>query len=186
MVAASEGSCSSIGPDALPKLAAAPGTPQAGEAELVALRITLRNDGVHQLLLDPANVRWEPAQSPAAGLPPLSPLPAPVVPMYLARPAAAFTALGPMSPGIGMLPGLFAALANAAELENQKKALEAWKAIVQGDMLMAGVAVAGAERSGIVYFPKLKVGYGTLAVPVIELDDAVRYTVRLDLSGARP
>jgi hypothetical protein len=106
--------------------------------------------------------------------------------MYLAGTPATFTALGPMTPGIGMLPNLFAALANAAGQQEHAKAMEAWKASVEGDLLTEGVIAAGEERSGVVYFSKLRAAYGMLLVPVIDLDSAVRYTVRLDMSSRKP
>lgn len=159
------------------------GTQPSGQAAVVSLRVTLRNDGAHRLLVDPATIRWEPAQSATAGFPVLSPIPAAVVPMYLAGTPTTF-APGPMSPGIGMLPNLIAALANAAGQQEHEKAMEARKASVERDLLTEGPIAPGTERTGVVYFSKLRAAYGMLLVPVIDLDDASRYTVRLDMSSS--
>jgi hypothetical protein len=87
-----------------------------------------------------------------------------------------------MSPGAGMLPALFASLVSAAENERQKKDLAAWTAAIDRELLEDGIAAAGASRGGILYFPRPpQLDGGTLAIPVIDLDDALRYTVRVPL-----
>jgi hypothetical protein len=148
---------------------------------LLPVRLTLQNRGTHRLLLDPADAHWVPDGYIEDSQKPISPLPAPVVSALIAgRPFG--MAVGVMSPGVGMLPALFAALFSAAENERQKKDLAVWTAAIDRELLDAGIAAAGASRGGVIYFARTsKLDAGTLVIPVIDLDDALRYTVRVPL-----
>lgn len=148
---------------------------------LLPVRLTLQNHGTHRLALDPADAQWLPEGTAEDPPQPVSPLPAQVVSALIAgRPFG--LVVGVMSPGVGMLPALFAALVSAAENERQKKDLAAWTSAIDRELLEDGIAAAGASRSGILYFPRPpKLDGGTLAIPVIDLDDALRYTVRVPL-----
>lgn len=148
---------------------------------LLPVRLTLQNRGAHRLAVDPADAQWLPDATPGGSPPPVYPLPAPVVPAMIAgRPFG--MVVGVMSPGVGMLPALFAALVSAVENERQKKDLAAWSAAIDRDIFGAGAVPAGASRGGVIYFlrPPGLAG-GTLVIPVIDLDDALRYTVRVPL-----
>jgi len=47
-----------------------------------------------------------------------------------------------------------------------------------------GIAPGGEKRNGLIYFPKPREkDGGTLVVPVIDLDEALRYTVRVPMPG---
>lgn len=148
---------------------------------LLPVRLTLENRGTHRLALDPADAQWLPDEIAKGSPKPISPLPAPVVPALIAgRPFG--MVVGVMSPGVGMLPALFAALVSAAENERQKKDLAAWTAAISRELLDAGIAAAGATRGGVIYFARPpQLDGGTVVIPVIDLDDAVRYTVRVPL-----
>ena len=148
---------------------------------LLPVRLTLRNQGAHRFALDPADAQWLPDGTPEGSPTTVYPLPAPVVSALIAgRPFG--MVVGVMSPGVGMLPALFAALVSAAENERQKKDLAAWSAAINRDLLGAGVVPAGASRGGVIYFPRPpKLDGGTLVITVIDLDDALRYTVRVPL-----
>jgi hypothetical protein len=148
---------------------------------LLPIRLTLRNAGVRRLALDPAHVQWLPEGTPAGPPEPISPLPGRVVSGLLTgRPFG--MVVGVMSPGVGMLPALFAALFSASENARQQKELAAWNAAIERDLLADGTAVAGKDRSGIVYFPHPPTAAGgTIVIPIVDLDDAVRYTARVPL-----
>ena len=148
---------------------------------LLPLRLTLQNRGTNRLLLDPVDAQWLPEGSAESSPQPISPLPAPLVSALIAgRPFGIF--VGVMAPGVGTLPALFAGLVNAAENERQRKDLAAWTAAIERDLLRAGIAVGSASRGGVIYFPRPpKLDGGTLVIPVIDLDDALRYTVRVPL-----
>ena len=148
---------------------------------LLPVRLTLQNQGTHRLALDPADAELLPEGSVESGPKPISPLPAPVVSALITgRPFG--MVVGVMSPGVGMLPALFAALVSAASNEQQKKDLAAWTAAINRELLDAGVVPAGASRGGVIYFPRPpKLDGGTLMITVIDLDVALRYTVRVPL-----
>lgn len=166
---------------ALPRRPAEPTREVPQEAYLLPVRLTLHNRGAHRLALYPADAEWLPAGQAEGVQTPVSPLPAQVVSAFLAgRPFGLM--VGVMSPGTGMLPGLFAAIINLAEIERQKKDFAAWRAAVDRELLDAGVAAPGASRGGVIYFPRPpKRDGGTLLVPIIDLDEALRYTVRVPL-----
>jgi hypothetical protein len=48
--------------------------------------------------------------------------------------------------------------------------------------LAAGAIQARADRSGVLYFPRPpNAEGGTFVIPIVDLDDAVRYSVRVPL-----
>jgi hypothetical protein len=145
------------------------------ETNLLALRLTLRNDSSHRLALDPEEIEWD------AGLKaPLEPLPAPVAAALVTRLPFGL-ALAPGT-GVAALPALFAALMSAAELSRHQTELAAWSAMVSRDVLVDGVAPGGERRTVLVYFIKpSQADGGTLMVPVVDLDEALRYTVRVPM-----
>lgn len=145
---------------------------------LLPIRLRIRNEGTHRLAITPADAQWLPSGSTPE---PISPLPGRVASaMLTGRPFG--MAIGVMSPGVGMLPAMFAAMFSAAENERQKQELAAWTAAIEDDLLGAGVAAAGEDRGGILYFPRPpKAEGGMIVIPVVDLDDAVRYTVRVPL-----
>lgn len=71
---------------------------------------------------------------------------------------------------------------SAAELERHKHEFAAWSETVSAQTLDDGVTPGGGQRSGIVYFgrPPEPDG-GTLVVRVTDLDEALRYTVRVPM-----
>lgn len=143
------------------------------EPNLVAVRLVLQNESSHRLALDPADIEWD------AGLEaPLEPLPPKVAAALVTRlPFGITVATGP---GLAALPALFAAIVSAAELERHRHEFAAWSAAVSADTLVDGIAQGGAKRTGLVYFPKPREkDGGTLVVRVIDLDEALRYTVRV-------
>ncbi len=146
--------------------------------QIAPVRLTLYNLGMHRLAVNPGDIEWRPA---GGGEPPLAPLPAPVVTaLFAGRPFG--LVVGAMSPGAGMLPGVLAAIVNATENERQKKAFAAWSLAVERDLLDFDVAAAGRSRGGMVYFLRAPgLDGGTLVVPVIDLDDATRYAVRVPM-----
>jgi len=144
---------------------------------LVAVRLVLQNESSHRLALDPADVEWD------AGLKvPLEPLPPQVAAALVTRlPFGITVATGP---GLAALPALAAALISAAELERHRHELADWSAAVTADTLVNGIAPGGEKRNGLIYFPKPREkDGGTLVVPVIDLDEALRYTVRVPMPG---
>jgi len=144
---------------------------------LVAVRLILQNESSHRLALDPADVEWD------AGLKaPLEPLPPRVAAALITRlPFGITVATGP---GLAALPALFAAIISVAELERHKHEFAAWSAAVSAHTLVDGTAPGGERRSGLVYFPKPREkDGGTLMVRVIDLDEALRYTVRVPMPG---
>ena len=143
---------------------------------LLALRLTLRNESPRRLSLDPGEVEWV-----AAGANTLEPLPAPIVSAHLSgRPFG--MAVGVMSPGVGMLPALFAALATVSSGAEHQQRLAAWTAATEREILKDDVTLPGATRGGLIYLaqPPNRQG-GELVVRVIDLDDAVRYSLRVPL-----
>jgi hypothetical protein len=164
-----------------------PGAPVKGEpaeANLLAVRLTLHNLGAHRLGLDPADAVWLPGIAADGAPEGVSPLPAQAVSALVAGKPFGLL-VGVMSPGAGMLPGLFAALVNASENDRQKKEFAAWSTAVERELLDFGIAAPGAGRSGVVYFARSPgMDGGALVIPVIDLDEAVRYTVRAPLPAA--
>lgn len=151
------------------------------EPYLLPVRLTLHNRSAHRLALYPADAEWLPAGQAAGAQQPLSPLPGPVVSAFLAGQPFGLM-VGVMSPGTGMLPGLFAAIVNLAELSRQKKEFTAWSAAIDRELLAAGVTAPAASRSGLVFFPRpSRLDGGSLLIQVIDLDDALRYSVRVPL-----
>jgi hypothetical protein len=149
---------------------------EATAPALLALRLILRNESPRRLSLDPDEMEWV-----LAGAKTLEPLPAPMVSEALSgRPFG--VAVGVMSPGVGMLPGLFAALATASSVSERKQQFAAWMAATSREILKDVVTPAGGSGGGVIYLaqPRDREG-GELIVRVIDLDDAVRYSVRLPL-----
>jgi len=78
--------------------------------------------------------------------------------------------IGVMSPGVGMLPALFAAMISASENERHKQELAAWSAAIEADHLAAGTIAARADRSGVLHFPRPpKAEGGTIVIPIVEI-----------------
>jgi hypothetical protein len=155
------------------KQAAEEGAP---ETSLIALRIGLGNDGEHRLALDPSDVQWI-----VDGRAPMEPIPAAAVAALVTRlPFGLAVAPGV---GVGALPALVAALISAGEMARHQSEFAAWSAALTSESLTDGVAGPRASRSGLVYFPKPGSAAGTLVVQVIDLDAAVRYTVRIPTEG---
>ena len=150
----------------------------SAEPDLIAVRITLRNESTRRLALDPADIEWQ------AGLAaPIEAIPPPVAAALLTRLPFGIT----VAPGVGVaaLPSLFAALVSAAELERHRTEFSAWTAAVSRDTLTDGITGGGETRTGLAYFPKPgKLSGGTLTVRVIDLDDAARYTVRVSMPAS--
>ena len=145
---------------------------------VLPIRLRLHNASAHRLALDPSDAQWVPQGMPAT---PISPLPGRVASAALTKRPFGL-AIGVMSPGLGMLPALLSGLLSAAENERQQQELAAWTAAIESDLLVAGVAGAGGDRNGILYFPRPpKVAGGMIVIPIVDLDDAVRYTVRVPL-----
>ena len=148
------------------------------EPNLIAVRITLRNESTRRLALDPADIEWQ------AGLAaPIEAIPPPVAAATLTRLPFGIT----VAPGVGVaaLPSLFAALVSAAELERHRTEFSAWTAAVSRETLTDGITGGGETRTGLAYFPKPgKLSGGTLTVRVIDLDDAARYTVRVSMPAS--
>ncbi|MCL4799161.1 MAG: hypothetical protein KJ025_06210 [Burkholderiales bacterium] len=145
----------------------------AAEPNLVAVRLTLENASTHRLALDPADIEWH-----AGSEVPLEPLPPQVAAALITRLPFGMV----VAPGVGVaaLPALFAALVSAAELERHRHEFAAWSDAVSAETLADGIAAGGAQRSGVVYFPKLPEREGgVLVVRVVDLDEALRYTVRV-------
>lgn len=147
-------------------------------SSFLPIRLRLRNQSSHRLAITPSDAQWLPNGTTPE---PISPLPGNVASALLTGRPFGMT-IGVMSPGVGMLPALFAAIFSAAENERQKRELAAWTAAIESDLLGAGIVAAGAERSGILYFPRPpKAEGGMIVIPIVDLDDAKRYTVRVPL-----
>jgi hypothetical protein len=145
------------------------------ELNLLALRLTLHNASAHRLALDPAEIEWDMGANASH-----EPLPAPVAAALITR--LPFTLAVAPGTGLAALPALLAALGSAAEIDRHRTELAAWSAAVTGEMLADGVAAAGERRTGLVYFFKRpQTDGGTLVVRVVDLDDALRYTVRVPM-----
>jgi len=147
----------------------------AEEPNLVAVRLTLENASTRRLALDPADIEWD------AGLEVrLEPLPAQVAAALVTRLPFTFA----VAPGVGAaaLPALVAALISAAEISRHQQEFAAWSEAVSADTLVDGIAAGGGQRAGLVYFPKPREkDGGTLVVRVVDLDEALRYTVRVTM-----
>ena len=147
-------------------------------SNLLPIRLRLRNVGTHRLAITPSDAQWLPHGTTPE---PISPLPGHVASALLTGRPFGMT-IGVMSPGVGMLPALFAAMFSAAENERQKQELAAWTAAIENGLLGASIAAAGEERGGILYFPRPpKAEGGMIVIPIVDLDDAVRYTVQVPL-----
>lgn len=145
----------------------------AREPNLVAVRLTLENASTHRLALDPDDIEWD------AGLPvPLEPLPAKVAVALVTRLPFGLVISG--GPGLAALPAPLGALVSATELQRHHREFAAWSEAVTADMLADGIAPGGAKRTGLIYFqnPRDKEG-GTLTVRIIDLDEALRYTLQI-------
>jgi hypothetical protein len=72
--------------------------------------------------------------------------------------------------------------ASAADIERHRQEFDAWTAAVMGDLLVDGIVAGGTSRSGLVYFIKpASPDAGTLTLPIIDLDEGLRYTVRVPM-----
>jgi hypothetical protein len=78
---------------------------------------------------------------------------------------------------------LFAALISAAELARHQSEYAAWSAAASAQTLADGLTGPRATTSGLVYFPRPNSAAGELVVRVIDLDAAVRYTVRIPIAN---
>lgn len=161
---------------ALPKPAKPASEDGTPELPLVALRLTLRNETERRLLLDPADIEWT-----RAGAATLEPIPPAVAAALVTRAPFGLSIIGGVGPAA--LPGLIAALISAGELARHQSEYAAWSAAVAAETLVDGVAGARSARSGLVYFPRSGAPTGALVVRVIDLDRAVRYTVRVPVEG---
>ena len=67
-------------------------------------------------------------------------------------------------------------------LGDHKKRFGAWNEAIRRDILEDGIVPPTGTRSGVIYFvqPPQRDG-GELLVRVVDLDDAVRYTLRFPL-----
>ncbi len=143
------------------------------EPGLLAVRLTLANMSSHRLALDPADIEWNVGPNSTH-----EPLPAPIAAALITRmPLGLAVATGT---GMAALPSVFAALASAAESERHRTELTTWVAKVSGEVLVDGVVPGGQSRTGLIYFalPDKPIA-GRMTVPIIDLDQALRYTVRL-------
>lgn len=148
------------------------------ETNMMAVRVTLRNDSTHRFVLDPADIEWR-----AGSAPPIEALPPRVAAAALTR--VPFTIA--VAPGVGLaaLPSLLAALISASEIERHQTEFATWNAAISRETLTDGIVGAGETRTGLAYFPSPEkpVG-GTLVVRVIDLDEALRYTVRVPMPAS--
>ena len=157
---------------ALPRPTAPAAEERPPEPALVALRVTLRNQAERRLALDPADIEWIPE-----GAAPVEPIPPAVAAALVTRLPFGLV----VAPGVGAaaLPGLIAALISAAELSRHQSEYAAWSAATTAQTLTDGVTGPSATSSGLVFFPRPDSAAGVLIVRVIDLDAAVRYTVRI-------
>lgn len=154
-----------------------PATEERGpEPALVALRITLRNEAERRLALDPADIEWIPEGAAA-----MEPIPPTVAAALVTRSPFGLA----VAPGVGAaaLPALFAALISAAELARHQSEYAAWSAAASAQTLADGITGPRATTSGLVYFPRPTSAAGVLIVRVIDLEAAVRYTVRIPVAN---
>lgn len=147
---------------------------EPAEPPLVPVRLTLRNESARRLALAPADIDWI-----VRGATRLEPLPGDFAAALVTGPAFGMT-VAVMGPGLAALPALFAALATAASHEQKKKELAAWSDAIARDLLKDSVIKGGDSSSGLVYFSRPPGPHGgELVVRVVDLDEAVRYTVRV-------
>lgn len=146
------------------------------QLKLAAVRITLRNNSTHRLAMDPSEIEWS-----AGPEGPFEPIPPSVAAALVTR--APFGLTVATGTGVAALPALIAALISAGENVRHQAEYSAWSDAVTADTLADGIANAGDTRSGLVYFPQPQTsGGGTLTARVIDLDDCLRYTVRVPLA----
>ncbi|MGB2818116.1 MAG: hypothetical protein WBC37_12925 [Burkholderiaceae bacterium] len=161
---------------ALPRPSTPPSEERAPDPPLIALRITLRNEAERRLALDPADIEWIPEGAAA-----LEPIPPAVAAALVTRLPFGLA----VAPGVGAaaLPALFAALISAAEVTRHQSEYAAWSAAATSQTLADGVTGPRATTSGLVFFPRPDAAGGVVVVRVVDLDAAVRYTVRIPVAS---
>jgi hypothetical protein len=144
---------------------------------LAVVRIRIRNEGTSRLAVDPLTFSYAPYGQPA-----IEPIPGAAV-------AAAVSARygrimpPPVGTGIAALPNLFISLINAAADSAERQSLQASLAHWEKDELHERVVERGDAIEGLVFFPLPPAMPLTaeLTPPLIALDTATRYIVRIPL-----
>jgi hypothetical protein len=148
----------------------------ARPVRLTALALRIENLGASRLLVRPSDI----ALTDDGGAPPLEPLPHSAVAAVLteqhgriASPAA--------GAGLLALPLLIAALANLASASEELTDFEARSATLVAQHLRETIVVPGEAVEGLVYFPaaRPKLRGLMIEIPVVDLDGATRYVVRV-------
>ena len=90
--------------------------------------------------------------------------------------------------GAAALPLLLFSLINAAAQISEQEQQESNRQDLKGEQQLARVTLPhGQSTEGSVYFlVSPAIGDGTLVVPVLDLDNAKRYLVRLPFTGFKP
>ena len=147
---------------------------------LIAVRIEVKNQGSHRLLLRRRNISLvRPDGTEISSLP-----------------ASIFAALGvnprmkgwtaPSGVGVGALPLVFASLLNVAAMEAEWKELETHLSIYQDKELYDATLTRGRSVQGYVYFfvPEAVASLEDLKIvlPIIDFDSATWYIVKMPIS----
>ena len=151
-------------------------------ARVFAVNVSVANEGSHRLLVRRSDIALVAPNGREVNA-----IPAPLVAVLATarRPGLPNVAGGV---GVAALPGLFFALANAASMSAAGKEMEAHVKTLRGQELPDATLARGQSAAGLVYFPRAAARSRdvVLKVPVVDLDAATRYVVRLPLTGFRP
>lgn len=150
---------------------------ELGPTGLFGVRVLLRNIGNGRIEFDPSDFAFY-----AAGGQKLDPTPGSYVASAL---ATRYGRLSPVAPGVGLaaLPNLIIGLANAAADTAERKEIETQLHTWRREELHETLLSKGTEVEGLVFFPSSSSGLvsGELQMPVVELETATRYIVRIPL-----
>ncbi len=153
-----------------------------GASRLTSVHVSIHNLSGNRLRVHLPDIALVPNGTGEA-----TPLPPSTVSGLLTSPRVR---LGPVAPGTGLaaLPALAAVLADWAMEEGQKEEFAELLAAYESDSLRDTILQEAEVTDGFIYFAvpsRSGAALGTLLVPIVDLDSATRYVVRLPLRQGR-
>jgi hypothetical protein len=164
-------------------------SPSSKRHGLLAVRVLLRNDSPRRLALDPAEITWARGLETRRTLSPLV-----TAALSSARPYGLAVrcgrTAGEVAGSLVLQAAAFvvwpvvvaAAVGIAASVPVRREEFKRWKAALDGALFPDTVLDPGAEKEGLVVFAGAP-PEGELIIPVVDIDAALRYRVRVPFPG---
>ncbi len=144
------------------------------EVGIRAIELTIRNDGIADLLVDPLQIAWTPDGKKE------------VFPVSVSLISSVMTnrhlKIGPVATGTGVaaLPSLLISLYNASATMDEEKQIKENLALFGRRELKEAIIRPSETINGLLYFPTaLESGTDAINIPVIDVENAVCYMVHV-------